>query len=203
MPRVTPQHTEARRAQILDAARHCFVRNGFHATSMQDIQRASGLSAGAIYLYFRSKQEIVTAIAQGVLGTIVAVFEIPPADAPRAGLDDLLTRFLTAANRLQEERQLFAVILPVWAEALRDPAMHAVLIGEFAGVKGKLTDLLVDYREHGVLEPEVDVETLTMAVIGLVQGYIIQTALLPEATSFARYLAGVRALLRSESASTV
>jgi AcrR family transcriptional regulator len=175
------------------------VRDGFHATSMQDIQRASGLSAGAIYLYFRSKQEIVTAIAQGVLGTIVAVFEIPPADAPRAGLDDLLTRFLTAANRLQEERQLFAVILPVWAEALRDPAMHAVLIGEFAKVRDKLVRLLVDYQEHGMIDRGVDVEALAMAVVGGVQGYIIQTTLLPHATSLERYLAGMLALMRSGS----
>ncbi len=50
MPRVTLEHTAARRIQILEAARVCFIRDGFHATSMQDIQRESGLSAGAIYL---------------------------------------------------------------------------------------------------------------------------------------------------------
>lgn len=197
MPRVTPEHTAARRTQILDAARICFVRDGFHATSMQDIQRASGLSAGAIYLYFKSKQEIVIAIARGALETIAAVFEIPSPEAPRSGLEELLARFLTTANHLQQERQLFAVIVPVWTETLRDAGLRKELIGEFSKVKDKLTRLLVDYQEHGLLDPAVDVEALTMAVIGGVQGYILQTTLLPQATSLERYLAGMRALMRS------
>ena len=52
MPKVSDAHRAARRRQILDAARRRFVRNGFHATSMQDIFAEAGLSAGAVYRYF-------------------------------------------------------------------------------------------------------------------------------------------------------
>src|SRR3954470_18901979 len=61
MPRVSEEHLERRRRQILDAARRCFVRKGVHETSMQDIFAESGLSAGAVYRYFKSKNEIVAA----------------------------------------------------------------------------------------------------------------------------------------------
>ena len=49
MPKVSEQHREARRDQIVDAALRCFSRKGFQRTSMADIIAESGLSAGAIY----------------------------------------------------------------------------------------------------------------------------------------------------------
>ena len=70
MPKVTDAHRESRREQILIAAWKCFSRNGFHSTSMADVIREAGLSAGAVYLYFRSKDEIIVAVATQVFGGI-------------------------------------------------------------------------------------------------------------------------------------
>jgi AcrR family transcriptional regulator len=64
MPRVTNAHRESRRRQILDASIECFAREGFHRTSMAQIIAEAGVSAGTIYLYFTSKEEIVEAIAE-------------------------------------------------------------------------------------------------------------------------------------------
>ena len=61
MPKVTAQYLEARRNEILDAAFACFRRRGFHQTTMQDIYREAGLSAGAVYHYFHSKEEMISA----------------------------------------------------------------------------------------------------------------------------------------------
>ena len=63
MPKVTEAHRESRREQILIAAWKCFSRKGFHSTSMADVIKEAGLSAGAVYLYFRSKDEIIVAVA--------------------------------------------------------------------------------------------------------------------------------------------
>lgn len=64
MPKVPESHLEARRQQILTAAIGCFARKGIQGTSMQDIFDASGLSPGAVYRYFRSKQEIISATCE-------------------------------------------------------------------------------------------------------------------------------------------
>ena len=48
MPKVSEEHLDARRRQIVDAAIVCFVRKGFHRATMQDICREAGLSAGAV-----------------------------------------------------------------------------------------------------------------------------------------------------------
>src|SRR5262245_61481143 len=63
MPKVSQEHLDRRRQQILDAAGGCFARQGFHATSMQDIFAAAGLSAGAVYRYFPTKTGLIREIA--------------------------------------------------------------------------------------------------------------------------------------------
>src|ERR1044072_1008423 len=62
MPKVSDDYLAARRQQILDAAAACFARDGFHRTSMQDIVRESGISAGLVYRYFAGKDDMIAAI---------------------------------------------------------------------------------------------------------------------------------------------
>jgi len=64
MPRLKPDTQRLRREHILDAAEQCVARSGFHATSMQDICRAASVSPGALYVYFRSKEDLIAGIAE-------------------------------------------------------------------------------------------------------------------------------------------
>lgn len=59
--RVCPKAAQ-RREEILDAAIRCFREKGFHAASMSSIAKAFGMSAGHIYNYFDSKEDIIEAI---------------------------------------------------------------------------------------------------------------------------------------------
>src|ERR1700743_3468381 len=63
MPKISQAKRDARQQQILDAALACFSENGFHQTGMADIVRRSGLSHGAVYLYFQSKDDLIAALA--------------------------------------------------------------------------------------------------------------------------------------------
>jgi AcrR family transcriptional regulator len=82
MPRVTDAHLTARRDQIIDAATLRFAANGFRATGMADIIAASGLSAGAVYRYFRSKDELVEAIAMAGISSAAAWSGCPGRRSP-------------------------------------------------------------------------------------------------------------------------
>ena len=55
---------DARRQQILEAARTCFARSGFRGASMQEICAEARMSPGGLYRYFPSKEAIIEAIAQ-------------------------------------------------------------------------------------------------------------------------------------------
>ena len=64
MPKLKPDTQRARRDNILEAAETCFARAGFHATSMQDICREASVSPGALYVYFKSKEDLIAGLVE-------------------------------------------------------------------------------------------------------------------------------------------
>ena len=64
MPKISEEQRQARRLEILHVAERCFARQGFHRTTMEHIIRELKSSPGAVYCYFRGKNDIVAAIAE-------------------------------------------------------------------------------------------------------------------------------------------
>ena len=64
MPRVSQDHLEARRRQILDGSRTCFARYGYEGATVRRLEEATGLSRGAIFHHFRDKETLFLALAQ-------------------------------------------------------------------------------------------------------------------------------------------
>jgi len=59
---------EARPAEILEAALDLFTERGFKATRLEDVASRAGLSKAAIYLYFKDKTSLLTALVQAMAG---------------------------------------------------------------------------------------------------------------------------------------
>ncbi|MCH1624142.1 TetR/AcrR family transcriptional regulator [Ferdinandcohnia quinoae] len=57
-PIVSEDHKEKKKREILESAHACFAKKGFQVATMNDIVEHSGMSKGAIYNYFNSKDEI-------------------------------------------------------------------------------------------------------------------------------------------------
>lgn len=194
MPRVSAEHRTARRRQILDAARRCFDRNGFHRTSMQHILAESGLSAGAVYGYFRGKDEIMTAIAGETIGQILAGVGAGLNADPPPPVSELLDTVLTEVDRHVGPNGMLRLAVQVWGESMHDAAMAEFVAATYA----RLRALFVGYAERataaGVLPAGTDPAQTGAALFGLVPGYILQRVLIggPERSD---YLAGIRALL--------
>lgn len=62
MPKVFPDYKKEARSRVIQAAKEVFSRKGYHATSMDDIAGELGVSRGAVYLYFKSKESILQEI---------------------------------------------------------------------------------------------------------------------------------------------
>src|ERR687898_1841511 len=71
MPRVSKDHLDARRQEILSAARTCFARHGYEGATVRRLEQETGLSRGAIFHHFRDKESLFLAVAADDAATMV------------------------------------------------------------------------------------------------------------------------------------
>jgi AcrR family transcriptional regulator len=194
MPRVSAQHLEATRQRILDAARRCFVLNGFHLTSMQDILAEAGLSVGGVYRYFGSKEDIVIAIGEAALDDITeSVRDIFDGPAPPP-LDAVIGRLLRGRPPLDGSPSSARLMLQVWGEAARSPALRERYAAMFTAWRAFLTRVVEVYQRSGQLTSAVPASQITPVLIAVVQGFMVQVALTGD-VDVPALQAGVRGLL--------
>ncbi|MFM9554333.1 MULTISPECIES: TetR/AcrR family transcriptional regulator [Streptomyces] len=183
MPRVSQERLDARRRQILDAAARCFARNGFHATSMQDVLKEADLSAGAVYRYFGGKEELIAAIVATVLGEVREAFEEAAREGPPPPPDVLigaaLRRILHRQPSLGEAGEsLYArLMVQVWAETLRNPELHAILADGFAQVRAAWIRIVEAYQDAGMMRADIPALSVARTMVALAQGFAAQYAL--------------------------
>ncbi|MER5888855.1 helix-turn-helix domain-containing protein [Streptomyces sp. NPDC001941] len=183
MPRLTPERREAKRAQIVAAARRCFSRDGFHQTSMPDIAAEAGVSAGAPYRYFTGKDEIVLAIAGDAFRLVFAPIEELAAGASAPSVADLVTASLDAlsadtvtdaAGQPVPVEELLRCAVQTWSELLRNDAAQAHALDGFASVRDSIAEALRRGQRARSVAPAVDPERGARLVMGLLHGFLLQ-----------------------------
>jgi AcrR family transcriptional regulator len=177
VPKVSQQHREARRAQILDAARRCFLRNGFHATSMQDLFAESGLSSGAVYLYFGSKEEVILAIAEENMRDVVATIHGLTANSAGKGFGAALGEVLDVIGAKHADEQLGGIAVLVWSEALRNPAVAERFGQSLRQMEADLVRLINEHQADASAPGITTPETLAALIMSIIPGYILQLSL--------------------------
>jgi AcrR family transcriptional regulator len=197
MPRVSDEHLERRRRQIMDAAARCFARKGFHETTLQDVFRESGLSAGAVYRYFKSKDDLVQAISAEEAAPVTAVIESALAQDPVPGADEIAGRMAAAVQELSGPDGLGRVSPSAWVQALHDPAVADIVRGAWGPVRSYWITAAQRMRDDGRLPPGTDVDAAGAALFAVGPGFLLQQLILggPDAATLQR---GLRQLLRPE-----
>jgi AcrR family transcriptional regulator len=196
VPRVSEAHLTARRDQILDAATARFAANGFQATGMADVIAATGLSAGAVYRYFRSKDELIEAIVDRVLGRAAERFERlleeghapDPAEAVATAVELIST--IAGTGPVDMTR----VAVQAWAEALRNPDVAAVAGNAYRTMRSYFIEIARRAQRTGRLPADADPTQLGAALFSLVLGFLLQRLLLGDVEPDA-YVAAVRVLV--------
>nr|WP_275586448.1 TetR/AcrR family transcriptional regulator [Geodermatophilus normandii] len=180
VPRVSESHLAARRDQILDAATTRFAANGFQATGMADVIAASGLSAGAVYRYFRSKDELIAAIVERVVGEAAARFEVllqqEPVPDPAAAVATAVRMVADVAGRGQVD--LTRVAVQAWGEALRNPEVHAVVDRAYRTIRGFFVEVARRGQQAGTIPADADPLHLGATMLSAVLGFLLQRLLL-------------------------
>jgi AcrR family transcriptional regulator len=181
MPKVTDQYRDARRDQILSAARRCFLRDGFHATSMHDLFAEAGLSSGAVYSYFASKDDVITAIAEENMSDFVAMIHDVARSQPGRPVGTVLADILKILQAKDAQQGLAGLAVLTWSEALRNPVLASRFADLLAQIRADLTDVVRYHQGAGNLPRQVPAESLAATLMSIVPGYILQLATLGSA----------------------
>jgi TetR/AcrR family transcriptional regulator, repressor for uid operon len=164
MPRLKPETQAARRAHILDAAERCFARSGFHATTMHDICREAAVSAGALYIYFESKEGLIAGLCErerARLTTDLATIAAAP------DLVEALAR-LGQHYFLEEPRYKRLMLVEIGVESTRNAKVAEMFHQTDRFCLEAFQSLFSRAATEGKIAPKLDLKTLShvFATIG-------------------------------------
>jgi TetR/AcrR family transcriptional regulator, transcriptional repressor of aconitase len=176
MPKVSQDHRDARRRQILTAAIECFSRDGFHRTTMRNIVRQSGLSPGALYMYFKSKEDMIEAIAAERHSREQERIRV----ASRRGetsavVQQLIGRFFEALLDPSERKQR-RLAMQFWTEALRNPRILRIVRRGVDVPRRMLARIVREACARGELPQDLEPDAMARVMIALFQGFVLQLA---------------------------
>ena len=180
MPKVSDEYREAKRREIARAALRVFERKGFHAASMADIIHESGVSAGAIYGSYKSKNEIVLEVANTLVDEKIAdarsFLTLDPMPVPGAIVGPFLSGMLRGVGKPD-------VLVQLWGEAVTDDDIRGITVKIMSRITGMYEAYLAAWHEaHHELSP-ADAADLARRqaplFVGASQGYLLQRALNP------------------------
>jgi AcrR family transcriptional regulator len=157
------------RQRILDAARRCFVRSGFHRATMQDVAAEAGMSAGNIYRYFTSKDAIVRGLCAMDRAELAQSF------AKLASSPDPFSDFMAIGRRhlVEEPRETAIFAVGLWAEASR----HAELAGICQEFEDDIRRMMGDFLAQVIpAESGVDRGALVDVLLTLADGLVARRA---------------------------
>jgi AcrR family transcriptional regulator len=176
---VSQAYRDQRREQILHAALKCVATNGFHQTSMREICREAGLSFGAVYNYFRSKEEILAALTEmGREGKGAQIQKLEDCATAREALARLF-ELVFAANDVAF--QVYGrVDVECYSEALRNPQVFEIMRQELVSLHQSLTALIAGWKDANALSPDIDTGYMAHYLIALSIGIKIQLLMVPE-----------------------
>jgi AcrR family transcriptional regulator len=201
MPKVSPAHEQQRRDQILAAAMACFARQGYHATSMDDVVRQSGLSVGALYTYFPSKEDLFLALAESrseqTLRYLNELFRRPgPLEQKSQQAIDYFFELLS-----DEFVPLARVNLEFWSQAAKSDRVQAWQSRRCDMLRQFYVWLLGQAQRDGEIRADVDIAAAAELLMALNEGiltmYVAGVGSVPRDALKAAYVAFVNGGLAS------
>ncbi len=162
MPKVSEEHLEARRAQILEGARGAFATYGYDGATVARLEEETGLSRGAIFHYFGSKKELFIALAIDLSTRYVDLIV-------ERGLDDAVRAM---AN---EDPEFIGVLMEVQGRLRHDDEFQRRM-EEGNADRDRLKEWLLERQRDGTFRDDVDLIDLGRFVTMILNGIALRVA---------------------------
>ena len=197
MPKVSDEYVESRRRQILDAAAASFSERGPHGATIDNVSAAAGLSKGSVYGYFKSKEDIVSALkVESVQRDAAVVRSSMQQRDPGESFAAMLGGVLTSGPGVALDQRKRADVL-VWAEVLLSQRLLDAQLLETQLWADALALLVQEAQTRGAIDPARSTGDVALMLECIVYGAV---AMKSWDASFdpGRVAAVARALLNGE-----
>ncbi len=140
---------ETRQQQLLHSACKLFVKKGFRATTTEEIARKVGLTKGALYFHFKSKEDILLELMKSMVVRQRAVFE-----EEKGSIHDYrdFYRVLTSMHARKDCHDSWEMA-DLWIQAMRIPRIKKYLTKQFQGLLAEVVPLIRDAGAASDVEP--------------------------------------------------
>ena len=166
-PRTRAERRDQQVQRILEAAKACFVRSGFQGASMQQICAEAGMSPGALYRYFPSKEAIIGAICEADRAQDAQLFA---AILGNPSVVDGVVQGAMAHIRNVRETNAAPLFAEICAESMRNPAVADACQKNMDDVLDVFRDYLGSAVARGEIDPPVDLKSLLHTLMAMVHG---------------------------------
>jgi AcrR family transcriptional regulator len=181
VPRITDERREARREQVLEAARACLQEHGLEAVSMEMIIAHSGLSTGAVYGYFKGKDQLISAVVTE--GTAAMAEDLAPVltNPEPPPLPEFVEQVLRTAvgfgrHKTGDIDRLLAS-LHGWSHSQSNPELKAATRASYSGLRRLFADVVRRWQAAGTLDAAADPEGVAELLTSITLGFVAQRAL--------------------------
>ena len=176
------------RRKLLQAAQSLVAEKGFRSVSVMEIAERAGLSTGAIYSNFRSKEALLLELIDWRMADLVGdPTAYPPPGKPKQPAIDYLVDIAVQAGRFvdtPESRQLLVLQVELFLLALRDTVLRTDLAAQEATVAADLARVLDQVGRIPVPKPAPNPEQLAEILMACLQGMqqhrLLSPALVPD-----------------------
>lgn len=172
MPKLKPEELETRRREIIEAARTCFLRSGFHQTTTDEICREASITPGGLYHYFSSKEEIISAVIERSARNIIEKLRpmIEGVDDVRSAFRQVLDFYIDFLQDPDVDN-ITRLDIEIWAEMLKNEKLAAINRAAWALRRQWLEALIRRGIAAGVYtQPNIDVTGFACLMLAILVG---------------------------------
>ena len=185
------QRSEETRTKIMESAIKLFSTNGFNKASVDDICEEAGISKGAFYHHFKSKQELFLALLDGWLAAIDSAIEASRDKTAPETFTQMTEAFPYIFETAGEGLPMF---LEFWLQASRDKKIWEASIAPYRRYHKYFTSLIKKGVDEGSFI-EVDPELTSRMIVSTAMGLLLQSLLDPKGANWEKVARGSTNLL--------
>lgn len=156
------------KTKIVSAATQCFIRKGFHSTSMRDIAGAANVSLGNFYNHFQSKTDLILAISDDETSDIAEAAEF----FVTTKLKTLLAIKMFMAEYLKETRRagVGVLMIEIAAEASRNREVAAAFLSNRNKLCEALSNFLSNGQQNGQIDTHIQSDQAAEFILDILEG---------------------------------